>query len=991
KSGFGINGKAQFLKNTLCLNAIASREKGESRSKEWTGTSSLVSKELSGISFIGRRYYQLLAAGIDIGTETTQGGRVEYLINKGYLPIRPGSVKVYIDDQIGDNNWTAEPLTAYAYDGYGSHTGSFTLQYPGDDYTIDYNTGIISIRDSFRDNDVACVSFIDGKGSPTTNRIIKEDKAEETNHPELYELFEIKGYYSLGYGKINTDDPSFSCQILDANKKSWYDANNNNLKDSDEMPYLRLFGLDREDRYDQYGVERPGYGKVDREFIDQDLGMLKFPDRIPFDFGTNGAKQANRFYTEDTFMSGLLSKYSNAFSTLSNPDCYKQTSPSSKYSVYINYPRESISLTLNEFNIVPDSEKVYLNGNRLLKSDYSLDYETGWLTIYRKIASSDKIKIDYEYAPFLGAYQKSLFGSRLTWTPHKDISLGGTFIGETGAGLKGAPSVTHPSTSLSVFDIDTKINLTNFLKERTDRSLPLNLIVNAEMARSIQNPNTYGYGMIDSMDDVEQERTMPINEDSWMLGGISGKGKIFYTQNAKQTPFSEKAGPYNKDGGHRQDEEQNKQKMLCFELELGTNSSLSTVHSIANAGEDFSEYSNLQVWANTPASSTVKLHIDLGRASEDFDNDGILDTEDINKDGYLNPGEDIGFAFGTLTRVGVSNGQLDTEDLNGNGRLDMDPNLAGILVNNEKYYINTAPGWKCYSIPLVDISTSTDFWKVIKDIKLRFENAATTTYSDNIFIDQIAIVGASWEKPEGTGTAILEGKNSKDDADYDFPKDTDPEYKNLHKNEKIEKDGVIFLRIEPSTQSNLYIKKKLGRFHNYWSYGKLRFWAKGSATTSSLAFQFGLDNANYFRYNVGSLTKDWQMIAIDLSKFKEMISKKQKGTVTDQYYISGSPNLGKIEELRFIVEAKESDEVWINELHLSEVIEKKGEAYFFSVSGSNNKWGSFNMNRGEQAGSFRTIGPASSGEETESEHFDGKITRIPALTDLSYTYDRSKS
>ncbi|MBU2462423.1 hypothetical protein KKH65_06075, partial [bacterium] len=111
KSGFGINGKAQFLKNTLGLTAIASREKGESRSKEWTGTQSLVLKDISGISFISRRYYQLLA-GIDIGT-TTQGGRIEYLKNKGYLPIKPGSVKVYIDDQIGDNNYMAEQFTAY--------------------------------------------------------------------------------------------------------------------------------------------------------------------------------------------------------------------------------------------------------------------------------------------------------------------------------------------------------------------------------------------------------------------------------------------------------------------------------------------------------------------------------------------------------------------------------------------------------------------------------------------------------------------------------------------------------------------------------------------------------------------------------------------------------------------------------------------------------------------------------------------------------------
>ncbi|MEK9148754.1 MAG: hypothetical protein AAB267_01765, partial [Candidatus Desantisbacteria bacterium] len=327
KSGFGINGKAQFLKNKLGLVAIASREKGESRSRDWTGTQSLVLKNLSGTSFISRRYYQLLA-GIPLGT-TTEGGRIEYLKDEGFLPIKPGSVKVYIDDQIGDNNYIAEQFTAYTYNLAGSHTGFFDLQYPGDDYTIDYNTGIISLRDSFKDNDVACLSFIDGKGSSTTNLIIKEDKVEETNRPELYNLFEIKGYYSLGYGKINPDDPNFSLEIKDANGKSWYDADSDSLKDADEIPYVRFFGLDRETRYDQYGNERSGYGKVDKEFIDPDSGMLKFPDRIPFDFGTSGEKQANRFYTEDTIVAGILSQFSSLLPTLSNPDCYKQTSPSS--------------------------------------------------------------------------------------------------------------------------------------------------------------------------------------------------------------------------------------------------------------------------------------------------------------------------------------------------------------------------------------------------------------------------------------------------------------------------------------------------------------------------------------------------------------------------------------------------------------------------------------------------------------------------------------
>jgi len=59
-----------------------------------------------------------------------------------------------------------------------------------------------------------------------------------------------------------------------------------------------------------------------------------------------------------------------------------------------------------------------------------------------------------------------------------------------------------------------------------------------------------------------------------------------------------------------------------------------------------------------------KNEVDRGNCvldpSEDTNNNGVLDTEDLNRNGVLDPGEDLN-----------GNGILDTEDANRNGRLDL--------------------------------------------------------------------------------------------------------------------------------------------------------------------------------------------------------------------------------------------------------------------------------------------------------------------------------
>ncbi|MEW6680293.1 MAG: hypothetical protein AB1297_04620, partial [bacterium] len=112
KSGFGISAKATGLKKKLNVSVIASREKGESRSKSFKGTTTLCFSDIQDTSFIKRRFYQVLGS-IDMEGDKVDKGRIEWLKNKGYLPIKPGSFMVYIDDKDPNNNTSAIPLTGF--------------------------------------------------------------------------------------------------------------------------------------------------------------------------------------------------------------------------------------------------------------------------------------------------------------------------------------------------------------------------------------------------------------------------------------------------------------------------------------------------------------------------------------------------------------------------------------------------------------------------------------------------------------------------------------------------------------------------------------------------------------------------------------------------------------------------------------------------------------------------------------------------------------
>lgn len=70
--------------------------------------------------------------------------------------------------------------------------------------------------------------------------------------------------------------------------------------------------------------------------------------------------------------------------------------PSAALRVSFQYTREGASFFLG-LSVIPGSERVYLNGQRLTRDvDYAIDYEVGLLTLFVTVGPEDEVQVDFE-------------------------------------------------------------------------------------------------------------------------------------------------------------------------------------------------------------------------------------------------------------------------------------------------------------------------------------------------------------------------------------------------------------------------------------------------------------------------------------------------------------------------------------------------------------------------------------------------------------------
>ncbi|MEE9316243.1 MAG: hypothetical protein V3U97_03945, partial [bacterium] len=760
-----------------------------------------------------------------------------------------------------------------------------------------------------------------------------------------------------GYRKILKDEN----EDLDQEMMNYYDLGRKKIiqgvEDRDFI--VKILDLNRNEVTAFGNV----YGIIE---MDYDEGLLKFKDRTPFE-----------------------PPYS---------DIYYKTNPQHHYIIYAEYKYRQKEYFLRP-NIVEGSEKITING-RLIKrdEDYFIDYESGWITFFREeeIDEETEVKISYEYMPFAGLFQETLLGARGEWAPTDRFFLGSTILYSGAAKTATVPTVRATPGSKLILDANSEFSFD------PQPFFPFKTKISGELAMSFNNPNTWGKAIIDSMEGVKLTDGMPTDKDVWQIasnpGGVpTQEGAISWDNEDVRI----KEIKPNADVG--EDEEQ---EVLKISYNLTGNATASIVYPISTRGVDYSQKESLELYVYGDNNGEI-LEITLGTIAEDADGDTVLDTEDINGDGSLNFGEDVGWQFSNWTdddeknylkdgKFGYKNGKIDTEDLDGD--------LVG--PEPEGYFVQFSSGinwsgWRKLSWDLGITTATLSDWTTIKHIRMTLKG---TNVSGSIKIASIGITGNKWERgvvqSTDTDDKFSVGAVNTED-DYGVYGDgllDNADYEDLYGERLIEEREVeqtLSLNYTLISGATGYTKWTFTRAEDYSKYKELKFFIKNpDYPTKNPTFIMRLGTpSDYYQFETTVNRGNWRLLTINLvekdGKYGADTMESSDGTITR----AGSPVLTNIAEIKLmIVNGTGSDisdgEIWVNEIHLAGARRKDGWAGRLGVDFELPHWLTFGGKYWYMDRNFETITVPSKNQDKE---VISAYTNFNRLSYLPLSLDWSKT
>jgi len=928
KQLFGIKVDAKPTKNLRTI-GFFSRTKGLSEVKRFTGNTTLNRRLIADNSYISYKYYNLVL--------------------NGSYKIKSGTAKIYKDDRnIVNNNVTTStnttvdiiPLTGATT----NYIGDFDLLVPGQDYTIDYDRGIIAFRNRLEANWVIAVDYQKDDNtwlSADTGRwkVIK-DGNNNVNYTR-----ELKTFYSLGNLKIIRDNGrgNFILQVQDLNNTQVTTIDNGSTQKT--VPY-----------YPQNIT------------VDFDNGIFNFepPTGKPF-----------------------------------HDDLY--TSNTHKYNILTEYSYRNKILTLRP-GIVPQSEHVTLNGKTLQKdSDYYLDYDAGIITFYNEdnIKEDSVIEISYDYAPFGNAGGDTLIGLRSELSLTKNISVGSSFIYDFAAQSTVVPDIRTTPSSLQVLEGDAKIS---------DIDIPgigVKASIAGEYASSERNPNVMNKAILESMESIKTEDSASLNYQNWQLA--SNPSGLKYFSNAITVSNEDiSKTEINPNLVLKTDE---KQSVLDLNYNLTNSNETSIVQVLSKVGNDYSKKQFLEFWLQGDGKGAQFL-VGYGSFNEDVDGSGVLKTEDLNHDGTLNFGEDIGWNFinpdNTSTPIGANNSLLDTEDLNGDGVLNnfdtvvsqfgaAQNNYSKILidVDGNTYNSVTWTGWKHFVIPLNITATQLTDWQVIKQVRITLRSSGNNE-SGTLKLAKLSVSGNRWE--QGTNSSVIgatltiSAKNTNDDIDYkNNSLLTNPDYLNLYDiaNQDLTNytEQALALNYSISTSSNVDLSARLpystaydlSNYHNL----KLFVYAKTVNVGDVFYIQAGNDT-NYLEYTIPITWTGWKLLNIEQIDTNGDTKPDLWQTTypASSTTVVGLPSLQNITQIKLGIRTTagtKSGEIWVDEIHMTEAWLKEGYAWRTNADFLVPEWATFGGKRKQVTRNFESFSAGIYNRDLTEDSAYFNLMKIPLM------------
>jgi hypothetical protein len=866
KELFGLKLDTRY--KNLSINAFFSKTKGLSEVRRFVGNTQLERKVISDTAYIRLKYYSLLRVG-DV------------------RKIRDGTVKVYIAYQKLNSkyNFAITPNTTLydlnATPGF-SYRGNFVLLVAGQDFTVDYNTGVLIFKNSISKGDVVAVNYDFENGTPlSANPLIIKDINDTQNITT-----EIKTFYNLGNLKIIRDNGRgnflLAIKDLNGNTPSVIDGGKN-------VP-----------------IYPPKSGYIANIDVDFEKGIFRLSETL----------HDSLYLTNDH-----------------------------KYNFETEY-QYNVKIVMLRPNIVPKSEKVIVDGITLNSAvDYILDYDLGILTIKNEniIKENSIIDVSYDYS-FLGAQAESiLLGVSNRFNMTESISIGASILHNFMSKSRVLPDIRNAPTSLSVGEGDFKIEGLNVdalnmqinanaeyalsaynentinkaLIDSMDSSVREDAVILLEdnwfhcadkypTTRRMLSDLSWNSYEIDIKDidpalelvEGQKQLVLELNYDVRYRSQIAFAQKI--CQNWDGIDFSKK-----------------------LYLEIWIKDNTSNMHEIVI------DYASC---INEDSDGCGVLD------TEDVDGTGVLSP-------WKDTGRKFHNVDGTESLIGVHNGKLDTEDLNGNGVLDILEDIAGsysLSGSSVTMIKQNIDGWKQIRIPLGINDTNRANWKNIRILRVRMKQTDAGGDIGKIVIGKVSIVGNKWEK---TGINIDNFSISsigKYDPEYKSIL-TSKYYLDLYGiNEQVKKDEnalkfsySMFITGEPLLAKAVYVGDSL----DISKYDSICFmvYAKPALGFAQVGDEIifracGNDN-NYFEYKVtitNDMTwQDWKVIKINQSGF----GKNALWSSSDpegQIIIVGNPSLNRISQ--FVLGVKSNSvgsdhQIWFKELHVVGTKQTLGKAY----------------------------------------------------------------
>jgi len=501
----------------------------------------------------------------------------------------------------------------------------------------------------------------DISSEPLKLKLIKPREYTEPNH-HVWE-YEWKNVYWLGGS--NLDLTQLDVTIYKGSMLNNQTANPDDPDNQNGVNYLRILGLDQGDNN--------GDGSYDNELdrkvhVDPVLGYLYFPSRHPFDsrltFTTNPATG------EPVSLRDSVPEIYNSTSTT--------VQQSSKYYIAVKtHERGSSVINLNATNIIEGSEVITSRGQRLNRGkDYEIDYDFGRLTLLSDTLDiNSDINVMFETAPFFSLAKKTLLGTRLQYSPHRDFKVGATLLYKSDKSTNRKPKVGEETSKIFVWDADFNYRLENPLMTKFANAIPFvsasaqsYMQLSAEVAQSRPNPNVDGQVFIDDFEGAKDSYSLGIMRTNWRKASRpvavdtldSERGHVAWYNPFDPIPVDQ-IWP-NRDVGTGESGNTNILKIVFKPVDhkyvqTYNEDSVQIIDSTSvpiNREKSWAGFMrNIPTGVATQLETAQLLemrmrgdkgimHIDLGRISEDINGNGLLNNED--EDGYriLEPEEDVG-------------------------------------------------------------------------------------------------------------------------------------------------------------------------------------------------------------------------------------------------------------------------------------------------------------------------------------------------------------